>query len=93
MPNREVAIGARIGLHGRPAALVVQTAAAQPVAVTIRKDGGRSADARSIMQVLALGAKGGDTVMLSADGDGADAALDTMAALLARDLDAETDER
>ena len=92
MPTREVAIGGRIGLHGRPAALVVQTAAAQSVPVTIRKDGGKPADARSILQVLALGAKGGDVVMLSADGDGADAALDTMAALLVRDLDADTED-
>ena len=48
-------------------------------------------DASSIIAVLALGAHGGDTVTIAADGDGADAALDALAELLARDLDAETE--
>ena len=38
--------------------------------------------------VLGLDAKGGDEVVLSAAGDGADAAVDELAALLATDLDA-----
>jgi phosphocarrier protein len=38
---------------------------------------------------MALGAKNGETVTLSADGEGADEALDTLVALLSRDLDAE----
>ena len=39
--------------------------------------------------VMALGAKNGETVTLAADGDGAEEALDSLVALLARDLDAE----
>ena len=35
MPRRDVVVGSRIGLHGRPAAMVVKTAAAQPVKVKI----------------------------------------------------------
>jgi phosphocarrier protein HPr len=89
MPSREVVIGSRIGLHGRPAAMLVKTAAEQPVPVKISL-AGRTVDAGSILAVLALGAKGGDTVTVQADGDGADAALDAVAALLVRDLDAET---
>jgi phosphocarrier protein len=46
-------------------------------------------DARSILSVLALDARGGDEVVLAADGDGADQALDELAALVARDLDSE----
>jgi phosphocarrier protein len=38
---------------------------------------------------MALGAKFGEEVLLTADGDGADAALDELVALLSRDLDAE----
>jgi phosphotransferase system HPr (HPr) family protein len=90
MPSRDVVIGARIGLHGRPAALLVRTAAAQPVPVRIGK-GGRVVDAASILAVLALGARGGDTVTLEADGDGADEALTAIAELLVRDLDADTE--
>ena len=57
--------------------------------VTIAKQGGNPVDARSILGVMALGAKNGEVVTLSAEGDGADAALDSLVALLERDLDAE----
>ena len=46
-------------------------------------------DARSILGVMALGAKHGEEVTLTAEGDGADTALDDLVALLSRDLDAE----
>ena len=89
MPSRQVVIGSRIGLHGRPAAMVVRTAAEQPVPIMISKDGA-PVNADSILSVLGLGARGGDVVTIAAEGDGADAALDTLAALLVRDLDAES---
>jgi phosphocarrier protein len=38
--------------------------------------------------VLALGARHGDPVVLHAEGDGADAAIEELATLLARDFDA-----
>ena len=38
---------------------------------------------------MALGAKYGEEVVLTADGDGADETLDSLVALLSRDLDAE----
>jgi phosphocarrier protein len=40
-----------------------------------------------MLGVLALGALNGDTVVLESDGDGADAALDDLVALLVQDLD------
>lgn len=89
MATREVAIGSSVGLHARPASIFVQAATATGVAVTIAKAGGNPVDARSILGVMALGAKNGEVVTLSADGDGADAALDSLVTLLERDLDAE----
>jgi phosphocarrier protein len=89
MAERRVVIGSSVGLHARPAALFVQAAARQPVRVTIAKEGSAPADARSILAVLALDARGGDEVVLAAEGEGADTALDELAALVARDLDAE----
>jgi phosphocarrier protein HPr len=90
MPERRVVVGSKVGLHARPAAMFVQAAAKQPVKVTIAKAaGGAPVDARSILSVLALDARGGDEVVLAADGDGADKALDELAALVARDLDSE----
>jgi phosphocarrier protein HPr len=89
MPKRDVVVGSRIGLHGRPAATVVRTAAAQPVTVRISVAGKPPVDASSIIAVLSLGAKGGDTVTIEADGEGADAALAAVAEILLQDLDAE----
>ena len=89
MPERRVVVGSKVGLHARPAAMFVQAAAKQPVKVTIAKVGGDPVDARSILSVLALDARGGDEVVLAAEGDGADQALDELAALVARDLDSE----
>ena len=89
MPERRVVVGSKVGLHARPAAMFVQAAAKQPVKVTIAKSGGDPVDARSILSVLALDARGGDEVVLVAEGEGADQALDELAALVARDLDSE----
>jgi phosphocarrier protein HPr len=88
MPERTVVVGSKVGLHARPAALFVKAAASQTVAVTIAKPGGLPVPARSILSVLTLDAKGGQEVVLSAEGDGADAALDALAEMLAGELDA-----
>ena len=89
MASRDVVVGSRIGLHGRPAAMVVKAAAAQPITIKIGKGDRPPVNASSIIAVLALGAHGGDTVTISAEGDGAEAALDALASLLVQDLDAE----
>lgn len=86
--SRTVAVGSRVGLHARPAALVAQAATEQPVVVMIAKDGD-PVDARSMLSLIALGAEQGDEVTLTADGEGAEAAVAAVAALVARDLDAE----
>jgi phosphocarrier protein HPr len=91
MTERNVVIGSSVGLHARPASLFVQAASRQPVKVTIAKVGAEPVepvDARSILSVLALDARHGDVVVLAAQGDGDEAALAELAALLERDLDA-----
>ncbi|WP_199430105.1 HPr family phosphocarrier protein [Qaidamihabitans albus] len=87
MIERRVVVGSAVGLHARPAALFTQAAAAQPVPVTIGKDGAEPVDARSILSVIGLNARGGDEVVLRADGPEAGRALDELAALLATDHD------
>ncbi|ALC25171.1 HPr family phosphocarrier protein [Streptomyces pristinaespiralis] len=89
MPQRTVVIGSRSGLHARPASVFVQAAARQPVRVTVARDGGSPVDARSLLSVLALGAKHGESLVLSAEGDGAEAAVEELATLVAADLDAQ----
>ena len=89
MATRQVSIASSVGLHARPAALFVQEATATGLPVTIAKEGGSPVDARSILAVMALGAKHGDVVTLSAEGDGAEDKLGELVALLERDLDNE----
>ena len=87
--SRRVVVGSRVGLHARPAKLVAQAAAKLPVVVTIAKDGGNPVDARSLLSLMAMGAKQGDEVTLEADGDGAAEAVEQIAALVEQDLDEE----
>lgn len=67
MAEVRTTVGSSVGLHARPAALFVQQAAKQNIAVTISKDGGEPVDARSILSVIALDARGGDEVVLHAE--------------------------
>ncbi|MEO3792273.1 HPr family phosphocarrier protein [Nonomuraea sp. B10E15] len=88
MAQRTVAVASASGLHARPAKLFVQAAAKLGVPVTVRL-GEKSVPARSMLGVLSLGAVRGSEVTLEAEGPGAEEALDSLAALLSRDLDAE----
>lgn len=87
--SRTVLIGSAHGLHARPAKLFAQAAKEAGIPITVAKDAGAPVNAASILGVIALGVEQGDYVTLTADGDGADAALDTLAELLTTDHDAE----
>jgi phosphocarrier protein len=89
VPERTVKVGSSVGLHARPATIFTQAASKLPVKVTIAKPGGKAVDARSVLFVLGLDVRGGDEVVLAAEGDGADEALDALEAVLRRDLDKE----
>ncbi|MEW2504329.1 HPr family phosphocarrier protein [Amycolatopsis sp. NPDC047767] len=89
MPEKRVTVASKVGLHARPAALVAKAAAAQPVAVTIAKAGSDPVAAGSVLNLMTLAAAFGDEVVISAEGEGADAAIDAVAELVATDLDAQ----
>jgi phosphocarrier protein len=92
MPERTATIASRSGLHARPAALFAEAAGNAGVDVTISMQGEpeeEALDAASILSLMTLGAAKGDVVVLRADGDGADQALDALVTLLETDLDAE----
>ncbi|KAB2339974.1 HPr family phosphocarrier protein [Actinomadura rudentiformis] len=91
MPERIVTIASAQGLHARPAKIFVEAAARQPVAVSIGAGDRAPVPATSMLSVLALGAAQGTQVILRAEGDQADAALDELADLLSQDLDAEAE--
>lgn len=88
MPEKRVTVASKVGLHARPAALVAKAAAAQPVAVNIAKAGGDPVAAGSVLNLMTLAAGFGDEVIISAEGEGAEAAVDAIAELVATDLDA-----
>jgi phosphotransferase system HPr (HPr) family protein len=69
-----------VALHARPAADLVRAASRLPTPVTIAANGKR-ANARSILEVLALGATGGTDLMLSASGPRAAEAVNTLASV------------
>ena len=68
---------ATVDLHARPAAQFVRTALGfrSKIAVAV---GDREADAKSLLSVLALGAKAGTTLRLRADGDDGPVAVETL---------------
>lgn len=88
MTERIATLASAAGLHARPAAALVEAAKAQPVATTIAVGDGTPVNAASLLSVLTLGAKQGDRIVLRADGDGADAALEAIAAVIETDYDA-----
>lgn len=87
MSERTVTVASSVGLHARPASLFSQAAAKAGVPVTLTNAAGKSVNAASILGVLSLGISHAEVVTLAADGEGADAALDTLAELLGTDLD------
>ena len=72
-----VALPPEVDLHARPAANFVKTAMGFGAQIKVAA-GEREADAKSLLAVLALGAKRGTTLRLTADGDDAQAALDAL---------------
>ncbi|GAA2487961.1 hypothetical protein GCM10010393_19180 [Streptomyces gobitricini] len=87
MAERRVNVGWAEGLHARPASIFVRAATASGVPVTIAKADGNPVNAASMLAVLGLGAQGGEEIVLASDAEGADAALDRLAKLVAEGLE------
>jgi PTS hybrid protein len=70
----ELLLRNEVGLHARPAALLVRTIASLKADVTVYHNG-QQADARSVLALMGLSARGGDTIKVVADGPDAAEAL------------------
>jgi phosphotransferase system HPr (HPr) family protein len=81
--ERTVVLPDGVPLHARPAGTFVKAATRFGSAVAIAANG-RRANAKSILEVLALGAEGGTELTLSASGDDAADAVDELATLVAQ---------
>jgi phosphocarrier protein HPr len=81
--RRAVTITNRRGLHARASAKFVTLASGLPCEVRVEKDGGgETVTGTSIMGLMMLGAAMGDTIVISAEGDGADDAVGKLAGLV-----------
>ncbi|HZS89573.1 MAG TPA: HPr family phosphocarrier protein [Chloroflexota bacterium] len=69
------------GLHARSGAALVKTAARFDARVTLQLKA-QSANARSLMDLLRLGARQGDGIQITATGPDATAAVEAIAALM-----------
>ena len=79
--QRTVEVTNKRGLHARASAKFVTLAASLPAQVEVEKDGARVVGT-SIMGLMMLGAAKGDTIVISASGDGAEEAVQALTALV-----------
>jgi phosphocarrier protein HPr len=82
MASRTVEMLNKRGLHARASAKFVTLAAAQSAEIEVEKDGSRVCGT-SIMGLMMLGAAMGDSIIIHAEGEGAEAAIEALAGLVA----------
>jgi phosphotransferase system HPr (HPr) family protein len=79
--ERVVTLPEGVSLHARPAGAFTKTAMRFGARITVAADG-READAKSVLSLMGLGAKGGTVLRIRAEGDDAAAAVDALVACL-----------
>jgi len=82
MVSKNILIINRLGLHARAAAQLVRLANEYPCKISLNKDGDVK-DAKSVMEVLMLGATEGNTLKIIATGEGEEEALQAISDLFA----------
>lgn len=70
-----------LGIHARPAGLLVKAAAGFKSAITL-DNGVKKADAKRIMAVMSMGIKQGNEITVTVDGEDEDAAAAAIEAFL-----------
>lgn len=83
MPRTDLTILNKLGIHARPAAQFVKTANRFQSEIRVEKDG-EEVDGKSIMGLMMLAAGHGSVIIVTADGEDAEAALSAIADLIAR---------
>lgn len=81
MVEKEVVVAPEEGLHARPAAQFVKTAKGFSSDIKVIKDG-TEANAKSSLNLMTLGATQGDKLLIRADGEDAEAAVEALAELI-----------
>ena len=81
MPNKEITIINKLGLHARASAKLTQLAAQFPCEISLERNG-RKINAKSIMGVMMLAAGPGTEVQIEITGEDEQAAMDALLALI-----------
>jgi phosphotransferase system HPr (HPr) family protein len=81
--ERETTVGPEAGIHGRPAARILKAAKGFSSQIVLVK-GEREANAKSILKITGL-AKKGEKITVRAEGEDAEEAVETLAALISAD--------
>jgi phosphocarrier protein HPr len=81
MVEKETTVGAEEGLHARPAAQFVKTAKGFSSEIVVVK-GDKEANAKSSMKIMTLAAKKGDEIVIRAEGEDAEEAVEALADLI-----------
>lgn len=82
MATRNLVINDPVGIHARPPPCSRRAVTASGQTVTIAKEGGNAVPAGSILSIMGLGIKQGDTVVINVEGDNAEAVADNLANIL-----------
>lgn len=75
-----------VGIHARPAGLLVKEVKAHASAVTIANKDGKKADAKKLLALMGLGIKQGDTITVEVEGDDEEAAAASIEKFLKENL-------
>ena len=85
MFNKEIVVRCESGLHNKQATYFVQKANEFDCSIWL-ESGNRRMNAKSLLGIMSLGVVTGTTVVLSADGIDAEIAVNSLEALLQRDV-------
>lgn len=85
MKTVTVTLNTEEGIHARPASLLVKEASKYGCEIMILKNGNLF-NAKSIMNILSMGASKGDELTITADGENEEAAAEAIKALIENDF-------
>lgn len=78
MRTFEYTINDPVGIHARPAGVLSKKAKEFASTVTITNPEGKSAEAKKLMALMALGVKTGETVQVTVEGEDEDTAVEAL---------------
>ncbi|MEE1032676.1 MAG: HPr family phosphocarrier protein [Ruminococcus sp.] len=85
MKTFDYTITDEVGIHARPAGLLVKEVKTCDSTVTVAKDG-KKADAKKLMALMGLGVKKGETVTVTIEGGNEDASFEKMVTFFKNNL-------